>query len=121
MDFIIGLSEFYGNNAICTMVDKFSKERYYALCHVKDEGIFAEATAKILVQYVFRTHGLFTLIIFDRGSQFVALVWKFFCKRLDIQCNLSTAFHLEIDDQSESANKEIKTHFRQYCNYMQDD
>ena len=121
MDFITGLPESHGNNAICTMVDKLSKERHYAPCHAKDEGTSAEATAKILVQYVFRTHGLPTSITSDRGPQFVALVWKSFCRRLGIQCNLSTAFHPETDGQSESANKEIETHLRQYCNYMQDD
>ena len=49
MNFIIGFFEFYGNNAICTIIDKFSKERYYALCYVKDKSIFVEAIAKILV------------------------------------------------------------------------
>ena len=121
MDFITGLFDSHGHNAICIMIDKLSKERHYALCTAKDEGTFAEATVKILVQYVFRTHDLFTSITFDRDPQFVAFVWKFFCRRLGIQCNLFTAWHFETDGQSEIANKKVETHLRQYCAYMQDD
>ena len=91
MNFITDLFDFHNHNAICIMIDKLSKKRHYALCTAKDENTFVEITVKILVQYVFRTHDLFTSIIFDRDFQFVVFVWKFFCKRFDIQCNLFIA------------------------------
>ena len=121
MNFIINFFDFHNHNAICIIIDKLSKKRHYAFCTAKNEGTFVEATVKILVQYVFRTHDFFTSIIFDRDSQFVAFVWKFFCKRFDIQCNFFIVWYFEIDGQSEIANKKVEIHFRQYCAYMQDD
>ncbi|SLM38893.1 Zinc finger, H2C2-type, histone UAS binding [Lasallia pustulata] len=101
LDFITGLPESEQMNAICTIIDKLSKEQHYALCHTADEGTSAEATAQILIQWVFRPHGLPTSIISDRGPQFVATVWRSFCKRLGIKCKLSTAFYPETDGQTE--------------------
>ena len=121
MDFITGLPESEQMNAICTIIDKLSKERHYAPCHAADEGTSAEATAQILIQWVFRPHGLPTSITSDRGPQFVATVWKSFCKRLGIKCKLSTAFHPETDGQTEQANQDIEKQLWIYCNYMQDD
>ncbi|SLM35328.1 retrotransposon nucleocapsid protein [Lasallia pustulata] len=121
LDFITGLPESEQMNAICTIIDKLSKERHYAPCHAADEGTSAEATAQILIQWVFRPHGLPTSITSDRGPQFVATVWRSFCKRLEIKCKLSTAFHPETDGQIERANQDIEKQLRIYCNYMQDD
>ncbi|WMV49781.1 hypothetical protein MTR67_043166 [Solanum verrucosum] len=39
--------------------------------------------------------------IIDRGAQFTALFWKFFQKGLGSKVNLSTAFHPQIDGQTE--------------------
>ena len=119
MNFITDFFDFYDHNAICIIIDKFSKKRHYAFCIVKNENTFVEIIVKIFVQYVFRTHDFFTSIIFDRDFQFVVFVWKFFCKRFDIQCNFFIVWHFEIDDQSEIANKKVEIHFRQYCVYMQ--
>ena len=121
MDFITGLPDAHGHNAICTIIDRLSKERHYAPCTAEDEGTSAEATAKILIQYVFRTHGLPSSITSDRGPQFVSLVWQAFCRILGIKCKLSTAFHPETDGQTERANQDIERQLRQYCNYMQND
>ncbi|SLM35361.1 retrotransposon nucleocapsid protein [Lasallia pustulata] len=45
LDFITRLPESEQMNAICTIIDKLSKERHYAPCHAADEGTSAEATA----------------------------------------------------------------------------
>ena len=50
LDFITGLPESENMNAICTLIDKLSKERHYAPCQATDEGTSAEATAQILIQ-----------------------------------------------------------------------
>ena len=121
MDFIIGLLTAKGYNAICTLIDKLTKERHYAPCTTNDEGTTAEATAMILLNYLFRTHDIPKSITSNRGPQFIATVWKSLCRRLGIKCNLSIAFHSEIDGQTERANQDVETNLRKYCNYMQDD
>ena len=74
MDFITGLPESEGMNAICTIIDKLFKERHYVPCRASEEDTTAEATARILIQWVFRTHGLPTTITSDRDPQFIATV-----------------------------------------------
>lgn len=121
MDFITRLPESEGFNAICTIIDRLRKERHYAPCIATDDGTSAEATADILMRYVFRTHGLPDSIVSDRGPQFISIVWKALCQRLKIKANLSRAFHPETDGQTERANQDAERHLRTYCSYMQDD
>lgn len=120
-DFITGLPESDGYNAICTLICRLSKERHYVPCHWGEGGTSTEETLWILLWNVFRLHGLPLSITSDRGRQFVSTLWKSLCKRLKIKANLSTAYHPETDGQSERANQDIKRGLRTYCNYMQDD
>ena len=121
MDFITGLPDSDGFNAICTLICRLSKERHYVPCHWGEGGTSTEETLWILLWNVFRLHGLPLSITSDRGRQFVSILWKSLCERLGIKANLSTAFHPETDGQSERANQDIKRGLRTYCNYMQDD
>lgn len=121
VDFITGLPLSEGYNAICTIVDRLSKERHYVPCHSGDGGTSAEETAMILIWNVYRLHGLPSSITSDNGPQFASNVWKSMCKRLGIKSNLSTAYHPQTDGQSERANQEVEKGLRTYCNYAQDD
>ena len=47
-------------------------------------------------------------------------MWKALCKILQINAKLSTAFHSEMDGQSEIANQEMEKHLRTYVNHFQD-
>ncbi len=59
--------------------------------------------------------------MFDRDSQFISIVWKSLCLRLDIKMKLFTNYHLQIDDQTERVNQNVKRYLWSYCLYMQDD
>ncbi len=121
LDFIIDLSESDENNAILTVIDRLSKKRHYISCWSDDKETFAEQTVKLLLIWVFRTHELLRSIVFDRDSQFISIVWKSLCLRLNIKVKLFTNYHLQIDDQTERANQNVKRYLRSYCSYMQDD
>jgi hypothetical protein len=94
---------------------------HYVPCTAEEDGTSAEKTAKLLINNVWKLHGLSSTIVSDRDSQFVSLVWKTVCKALKINIKLSTAFHSETNDQSEIANQKMKRYLRVYCNYQQDD
>ena len=121
IDFVTGLPESEGKDAILMVVDRFSKMHHYIACKAGDEGTNAEETAQLLIQNVWKLHGLPKTIISDRGPQFVALVWQSLCKTLQNKSKLSTAFHPETDGQSERANQEMERYLRTYVNYQQDD
>ncbi len=59
--------------------------------------------------------------MFNRDSQFILIVWKSLCLRLNIKVKLFTDYHLQINDQTERANQNVKWYLRSYCSYMQDD
>ncbi len=68
---------------------------------------------------MWKLHELSNTIMSNRDFQFVSLICKIVCKTLKINVKLSTAFHLETNDQSEIANQKIKSYLRNYCNYQQ--
>ncbi len=121
LDFIINLSESDESNAILTVIDWLSKKQHYISCWSDDEEIFAEQTVKLLLIWIFRIHELSRSIMFNRDSQFILIVWKSLCLRLDIKMKLFIDYHSQIDDQTERANQNVEWYLRSYCSYMQDD
>jgi hypothetical protein len=121
MNFVTELSKSKNFNAILMIVDRLTKMHHYVFCVAEKDETTAEKTARLLINYVWKLHELSNIIISDRDSQFVSLVWKTICKILRIDVKLSIAFHFETDEQSEIANQEMKRYLRSYCNYQQND
>ena len=74
MNFITKLFNAHNYNVICTIIDRFNKNRHYVFCTTKNENINAEITIWIIFQYVFRIHDFLFSIIFDRNFQFISLI-----------------------------------------------
>ncbi len=122
MNFVIDLSKSKNEfNAILMIINRLTKMHHYISCVAEKNETTAEKTARLLINYVWKLHELSSIIISDRDSQFVSLVWKTVCKILRINVKLSIAFHSETDEQSEIVNQEMKRYLRSYCNYQQDD
>ncbi len=121
MNFIIDLFDSSEYNAILTIICKLSKERHYISCIIENEDITVEKTAEMLIQWVYRTHDLSSFIVSDWDLQFIFILWKSLCKRLDINLQLSTVYHFQIDDQSERVNQKVERYLWFFCSYMQDD
>ena len=71
MDLITDLPPSQGFDAILTVVDRFTKMAHFLPC-VK--SISSQETTNIIMQEVFRHHGLPEDIISDRGPQFSTLL-----------------------------------------------
>ena len=121
MNFIINLSELNEYNVIYIVIDKFFKKRHYILCKITNEKTSTKIIILILINWIFKIHDLFQFIISNRDFQFIIMVWKSFCKRLNIKCNFFTIFHFQSNKSSKQINQNVEIHFRKYCNYMQDD
>ncbi len=121
INFIINLSDSSKYNAILTIICKLSKERHYISCIIDDEDITVEKTAEMLTQWVYWTYDLSNFIVFDQSLQFISILWKFLCKRLSIFLQLFIIYHLQINDQSERVNQNIKQYLWFFCSYMQND
>ncbi|THH07829.1 hypothetical protein EW145_g3112 [Phellinidium pouzarii] len=105
-------------NAICVIVDHFSKQMHAIPMTTK---LTAEGMAKIYRDHVFRLHGLPWKIIHDRGTQFDAKMMKELYKLLHIEGNPSMAYHPQTDGQTECVNQELEQYLRLYVNHRQTD
>ena len=100
-DFVTVLPSAEGYDAICIIVDRFTRQRHLIPCTTT---IDAEGFAELFIREVFQLHGLPQTVTSDRGPQFVAAFWKCLCKRLDIQPRLSSPYHPQPYGQTERLN-----------------
>ena len=82
MDFMVGLQESDGFDAIWVVVDRLSKQRHFVPC---TSTITAECLTQLFLDHVFQLHGLPDSIISDRGPQFASHFWTYLCYCLGIQ------------------------------------
>ena len=109
MDFVEGLPRVHGKSMVLTVVDRFSKHAHFiALSHPYTVASVAKAFFKAIV----RLHGFPRSIVSDRDPVFTGNVWKDLFKRAGVQLRMSTAFHPQIDGQSEIVNKTIAMYLR---------
>ena len=101
MDFVVGLLESDGFNAIGVVVNQLTKMQHLVPCMDKVDG---SKLGEMFVKEVFRLHGIPDTIVSDRGPQFTSEFWKHVSERLGIEQRLSTAFHPQIDGQTERIN-----------------
>lgn len=109
IDFVSGLPPSSGQTVILTIVDRFSKAAHFlALPKLPS----ARETADLMVQHVFRLHGIPNDIVSDRGPQFVSQLWKSFCQSLGTSVSLSSGFHPQTNGQTERANQDLEAALR---------
>lgn len=120
-DFVIGLHLDSVFNAVLLVTDSLTKERYYVLCFAGNKGTSVERTVDLLVQHVFRLHGLFDTIVSDRRPQLIAEMWNHFLRMLQIGGHKSASNHLDYGRQTENAEAEMERYLRAYVNHQQDD
>jgi hypothetical protein len=102
MNFVIESSKIKNDfNAILMIINRLMKMHHYVSCTIEEKDTSAEETVRLLIKNVWKLHELSSTIVSNRDSQFVSLVWKKVCKALKIDVKLSTAFHLETNNQSE--------------------
>jgi hypothetical protein len=98
-----------GKNGISGIVDKLSRQAHFlSLPHKFDD------LANLYHREVYRHHGLSSVLISDREVRFTSLFWTALMKRLGVKLNLSTAYHLQTDGQSERTIGTLEYMIRPY-------
>ena len=95
---VTDLPESNGFTAIAVFVDCMTKMVHFAPC---TKEIATVDYAKLFVDNVFRLHGLPEVIISDRDPRFTSKFWTSLFDLLGTDLRFSTAFHPQIDRQSE--------------------
>ena len=100
-----------GYNTVLIVIDRLTKNRNYIPCTID------KATTYLLLNNVWKFHGLPLSLNLDQGPRFILGVSKSLCKILGIKVNLSIAFHPETNGQSEIANQEMEKYLCTFINY----
>uniref|UniRef100_A0A8C1Q3Q5 Gypsy retrotransposon integrase-like protein 1 n=1 Tax=Cyprinus carpio TaxID=7962 RepID=A0A8C1Q3Q5_CYPCA len=109
LDFITGLPPSAGKTVILTVIDRFSKAAHFIPLATLPS---AKETAQIIIENVFRIHGLPSDIVSDRGPQFMSQFWKEFCRLIGASVSLSSGFPPQSNGQAERANQTVGRIFR---------
>ncbi|KAJ9531536.1 hypothetical protein QJQ45_014991 [Haematococcus lacustris] len=113
MDLIVKLPASGPNkyDSILVFVDRLTK-----MVHLVKtwESMTATQYAKLFLEHVFRLHGMPRSVVSDRGPQFHNKLWAEVTKLLQVQVNLSSAYHPETDGQTERVNRVIEEMLRHF-------
>ena len=105
MDFITDLPRSKnGNDAIWTIIDRFSKQAHFL--PVK-KTIKADHMARIFLAQIFKHHGMPKIIISDRDPRMTSLFWQALFENMGTKLHFSSAYHPQTDGQSEIANATV--------------
>jgi hypothetical protein len=109
MDFIEGLPNSSGFSVIMVVVDRFTKySHFYPLkCPYT-----AASVAVTFLNQVVKLHGLPKSIVSDRDKVFTSNFWKALFGLLDIKLSMSSAYHPQIDCQTERVNQCLEMYLR---------
>ena len=116
MNFIVELLNSKGNTQIWVIIDHFTKMAHFIPLLTR---VSAQELARIFLREIWKLYGLLTDIVFDRDTKFTLKFWSALINLLDIKQKLSTAFHLETDEQTERVNQSLEQYLRMFSNYEQ--
>ncbi|GJS40106.1 putative reverse transcriptase domain-containing protein [Tanacetum coccineum] len=112
MDFVSGLPRTpSGCDTIWVIVDQLTKSTHFL--PMKKTDTMEKLTQLYLKEVVCR-HGVSILIISDRDSHFTSRFWKSLQKALGTNLDMSTAYHPQMDGQSERTIQMLEDMLRAY-------
>ena len=117
MDFITDLPKSDEYDTILGVIDRLTKMRHFIPCK---KDLDARQFATLFTQNIVRLHGIPWNIISDRGSYFSSGLWKQITEKWGIERRLSTAFHPQMDSESEITNAILEQYLPAYIKYQQD-
>jgi hypothetical protein len=116
MDFIVGLPKSSNKIIIMVVADHLSKYAHFcALQH----PFTACTLAQVFMDNIFKLHGMPHSIVSDRDPTFTGNFWQELFKLQGTQLHLSTAYHPQIDGQTEIVNKCLETYLRYFASNRQ--
>jgi len=99
MDFVPGFPKGRkGNDVIWVIIDRLTKSTLFFPIKMIDS---IDKLAKIYINEVVRLHEILVSIVSDRDPRFTPRFWLIIQRAIGTRLDMSTAFHPQIDGQSE--------------------
>ena len=99
MDFVVGLPKsLQGYDSIWVIVDRVTKSTHFLRVKVNYP---LNKLAELYIQEIVRLHGVPSSIVSDRDPKFTSHFWESIQTSLGTKLTFSTAYHPQIDGQSE--------------------
>jgi transposase InsO family protein len=103
MDFIVDLLQTQsGYDSIWVFVDRLTKVAHFISVKTTYSG---PQLAELYMSRIVYLHGVSKKIVSDRETQFTSKFWKRLHETLDAQLRFSSAYHTQIDGQTERVNQ----------------
>jgi hypothetical protein len=119
MDLITDLPPSEKHDAILTIVDQgCSKATKFLPCNKTIDG---KGIAQLYFEHLFPWFSIPKRVILDRDPRFTSHFTKAVCKATGIQQNISTAYHLRTDGQTERMNQWVENYLRAFVTGRQND
>lgn len=117
MDFIVRLLRTQSNfDSIMVVVDTLTKIAHFILAVTTE---IAYEAAELFMRENFKQHGIPRGIISDRDRKFMSEFWTTLIKLCEIRIKLSTAYHPEMDGQTEQTNITLEDMLKMYVGKRQ--
>ncbi|GJV81657.1 putative reverse transcriptase domain-containing protein [Tanacetum coccineum] len=101
----------HGFDTIWVIVDRLTKSSHFLPIRENDP---LDKLARLYLNRIVARHGIPFSIIYDRDGRFTSNFWRSFQKALGTYISMSTAYHPEIDGQSERTIKTLEDILRAY-------
>ena len=111
LDFVEGLPKSMGFEVILVVVDRLTKYVHFVPV---SHPYSASKIASLYMQNVFKLHGMPSSIVSDRDATFTSKFWSELFKLQGIVLAMSTAYHPQIDGQTEIVNKCLEQYLRAF-------
>jgi len=117
-DLITDLPKSMGYDAILVVLCRLTKQGHFirTTTNVDTEGI-----ATLLLENVWKLHGLPLETVSDRGTNFESKLMRTIYQQLGISPKFSTAYRPQTDGQTERTNATVETYLRMFTSHRQDD
>jgi hypothetical protein len=104
------------HSAVWVVTCKFSK-----MVHLipTSMNVTSEATARLLIDHVFRLHGLPAAIVSDRDPRFTAGLWRSVFEAWGTKLKMSSSYHPQTDGQTERYMRVLTAGLRAYADKKQ--
>lgn len=110
-DFIVGLPVFHGYSVILVVVDRFSKGIHLGLL---PQHHTTSSMARTFMEISGKLHGMPRSLVSDRDLLFVNRFWQELFKLNGMKLCMSSAYHPQIDGQTEAMNRVIEQYLRAF-------